>query len=128
LSLALRSAGSVEAAQPRRITLSDLGPAFEIYADAKDGEGEQTAVDLLARNMEETFQAIETRITQMGQAFTGTQPLDTGAMPFDPNARVGVIRGMNRQEYDVPKLHGDEGANAASSADLAANEAAEASN
>jgi hypothetical protein len=35
---------------------------------------------------------------------------------------------MNRQEYDVPKLHGDEGANAASSADLAANEAAEASN
>jgi hypothetical protein len=70
LSLALRAAGSVEAAAPRRITMSDLGPAFEIYADAQDGEGEETAVDLLAKNMEETFQAIETRINQMGQEFT----------------------------------------------------------
>jgi pilus assembly protein CpaB len=121
LSLALRASGSVEAAAPRRITMKDLGPAFEIYAEAQDGEGGETAVDLLARNMEETFQAIETRINQMGQEFRGTQPIDTGAMPFDPNARVGVIRGMSRQEYDVPKLNGDAGAEAASSADVAAN-------
>jgi pilus assembly protein CpaB len=128
LSLALRAAGSVEAAAPRRITMSDLGPAFEIYSEAQDGEGEQTAVDLLAKNMEETFQAIETRINQMGQEFRGTQPIDTGAMPFDPNARVGVIRGMSRSEYDVPKLNADEGADAASSANVAATEGGRSSN
>jgi pilus assembly protein CpaB len=138
LSLALRAAGSVEAAAPRRITMSDLGPAFEIYSDAQDGEAGLTAVDLLAKNMEETFQAIETRINQMGQEFRGTQPIDTEAMAFDPNARVGVIRGMSRSEYDVPKLNGeedaeaassaDEGAEAASTSDVAANERAGASN
>jgi len=134
LSLALRAAGSVEAAAPRRITMKDLGPAFEIYSEAQDGEGEEeTAVDLLARNMEETFQAIETRISQMGQEFRGTRPIDTDAMPFDPNASVGIIRGMARQEYDVPKLNADggaadEGAEAASSADVAANGSAEAAN
>jgi pilus assembly protein CpaB len=125
LSLALRAAGSVDAAAPRRITMSDLGPAFEIYEDAQDGEVEETAVDLLARNMEETFKAIETRINQMGQEFRGTQPIDTEAMAFDPNAKVGVIRGMSRSEYDVPK---HEGAEAASTADVAANERAGASN
>ena len=71
LSLALRGAGLVEAAASRH---------------TKDGEGEEeTAVDLLAKNMEETFQAIERRIDQLGQEFRGTQPIDTGARPFNPN-------------------------------------------
>ena len=40
---------------------------------------------------------------------------------------VRVVK-MTRQEYDVPKLNGEAGAEAASSADVAANEAAKASN
>jgi pilus assembly protein CpaB len=99
LSLALRAAGSVEAVAPRRGDFPNdplrcgypYGPcdAFEIYSDAKEREGEEeeAAVDLLHKNMEETFQAIEERIRQMGKEFRGTQPIDTGAMPFDPNAR-----------------------------------------
>lgn len=100
-----------------------------------------TAVDSLAKNVEESFQAIENRINQRGQEFQGTQdingfcgcrpycvdrsiaeaavlcrghefrgtqPIDTEAMPFDPNARVKIIRGMSAQEYDVPSLKGEE--------------------
>jgi pilus assembly protein CpaB len=112
LSLALRAAGSVEAAAPRRVTLGDLGPAYEIYADAKDETEGDTAVDLLAKSVESGFLAVETKIKQMGEDFnkTNTQPLNTQAIPFDPNARVGVIRGMTREEYRVPKQNGDDGA------------------
>jgi pilus assembly protein CpaB len=119
LSLALRAAGSVEAAAPRRITMSDLGPAYEIYAGAKDGETEEeTAVKLLAKNVESGFKAMEARISQMGEEFDQkTQKIKTEAIPFDPNARVGVIRGMAREEYRVPKQNRDGDADA----DVAAN-------
>jgi pilus assembly protein CpaB len=122
LSLALRAAGSVKAAAPRRVTMSDLGPAYEIYADAKDEESaEETAVDLLAKNVESGFRAMETRISQMGEEFTRKiQPLDTEAMAFDPNARVGVIRGMKREEYRVPKQNADAEAAPDTDANLAA--------
>jgi pilus assembly protein CpaB len=113
LSLDLRAAGPVGAAAPRRGDFPNdplrcdfpygRCDAFMIY-----GEGEEdTAVDLLAKKIEETFQAIETRINQMGQEFRGTHPIDTGTMAFDPNAREGVIRGMSRSEYEVPKLNSD---------------------
>jgi hypothetical protein len=36
--------------------------------------------------------------------------LKTQAFPFDPNAKVGVIRGLERKEYRVPKAEGIEGA------------------
>jgi pilus assembly protein CpaB len=118
LSLALRSAGSVDAAAPRRITLSDLGPAFEIYADAKEEDREPTEVELLAKSVESGFRTVEARINQMGEQFNrSTQPLRSEAIPFDPNARVGVIRGMTREEYRVPKTNadGDGAANVAAS-------------
>jgi pilus assembly protein CpaB len=112
LSLALRAAGEVNAAAPRRITMGDLGPAFEIYAGEQENKSEeQKAVDLLAKNVESGFRDIETRIDQMGADFKQkTQPLGTKAFPFDPNARIGVIRGLDRQEYRVPKAEGVEGA------------------
>ena len=117
LSLALRSAGSVDAAAPRRVTLSDLGPAFEIYADPKEESEENSPVELLAKSVESGFLAMETRINQMGEDFArSTEPLKTKAFPFDPNARVGVIRGMTREEYRVPKQNGD----GAGDADVAA--------
>jgi hypothetical protein len=108
LSLALHVAGSVEAAAPRRITMKDLGPALfgggavsgEIgdfpndplrcdypYGPCDAFEIGETAVDFLTKNTEEGFQAIETRINQLGKEFNGTQPIDTGAVPFNPNAR-----------------------------------------
>ena len=114
LSLALRAAGSVDSAQPRRVTIGDLGPAYEIYADAKDEKTEaEAAVELLAKNVESSFKAMETRISQLGEQFNPkTRPLDTGAFKFDPNARVGVMRGMDRQEYRVPKLDAQDGSEA----------------
>ncbi len=119
LSLALRSAGSVDAAAPRRITLSDLGPAFEIYADAKEEDSEPTEVELLAKSVESGFRTVEAKISQMGERFTRSiEPLKTDAIPFDPNARVGVIRGMKREEYSVPKQNEDRDG----SANLAATE------
>ncbi len=111
LSLALRAAGEVNAAAPRRITMGDLGPAFEIYADAKEGDAEETEVGLLAKKVESGFRDMETRINQVGEEFKQKiQPLGTQAFPFDPNARIGVIRGLNRQEYHVPKAEGLEDA------------------
>jgi hypothetical protein len=54
---------------------------------------------------------MEQKINQVGEEFKPkTQPLGTQAFPFDPNARIGVIRGLNRQEYRVPKAEGVEGA------------------
>ena len=110
LSLALRAAGSVEAAAPRRITMGDLGPAYEIYAEAQEEKSEaEVAVELLAKNVESGFEAMETRITQISDEFTRskTRPLETEAFRFDPNARVGVIRGLTREEYRVPKQNVD---------------------
>jgi pilus assembly protein CpaB len=126
LSLALRAAGSVTAAAPRRITMSDLGPAYEIYADAQDEmTEEEKAVELLAKNVESGFQAMEARIEKMGEDFTRKiQPMETDAMAFDPNARVGVIRGMAREEYRVPKQNQEDGADGATDVDASANVAA----
>ena len=131
LSLALRAAGEVAAAAPRRITMGDLGPAFEIYAGEQEGEEEETEVDLLAKKVESGFRDMESKIDRVGEEFKQkTQPLKTQAFPFDPNARVGVIRGLAREEYRVPKAEGAEGAegdagaggDGGAAADLAANE------
>jgi pilus assembly protein CpaB len=126
LSLALRAAGSVTAAAPRRITMSDLGPAYEIYADAQDEmTEEEKAVELLAKNVESGFQAMEARIEKMGEDFTRKiQPMETDAMAFDPNARVGIIRGMAREEYRVPKQNPEEGKKGATDVDASTNVAA----
>jgi pilus assembly protein CpaB len=111
LSFALRSAGSVDAASPRRINVADLGPDLEIYADAQDEDAAESPVDLLARNVESGFRAIESRISEMGAEFSNS--LKTEAVPFDPNARVGIIRGTKREEYTVPRTDAEEAASAA---------------
>jgi pilus assembly protein CpaB len=82
LSLVLRAPGTEVL---WAIKMRDLGPAYEVYTEAREGEGEEeTTVDLLDKNMEETFQAIENRIGQMGQEFRGTQTL-----PFVPSGQFG---------------------------------------
>jgi pilus assembly protein CpaB len=88
LSLALRAAGPAKSAAPRRIKLKELGPAYEIYAEDKNGEAEETPVDLRAKDIESGFRAMEERIEKMGEDFTRKiQPINTEAFRFDPNAR-----------------------------------------
>jgi hypothetical protein len=68
---------------------------------------------------------MEARIEKMGEDFTRKiQPMETDAMAFDPNARVGVIRGMAREEYRVPKQNQEDGADGATDVDASANVAA----
>jgi hypothetical protein len=50
--------------------------------------------------------------------------METDAMAFDPNARVGVIRGMAREEYRVPKQNPEEGADGGAEVESSANVAA----
>jgi pilus assembly protein CpaB len=85
LSLALRKAGHTTAALPRRVTLGDLGPGTK-YGD--DGKPIPEKAELIA-----------------GGAAPATAETPTVGKPglLDPNAKVGVIRGMAREEYRVPK-------------------------
>ena len=77
LSLALRAAGSVEAAAPRRITMGDLGPAYEIYADAQEEKSEAEI-------------AVERRIKKVVEEFNRkTWPINDG-LKFNPNVRCAA--------------------------------------
>lgn len=108
LSLALRSAGSIDAAQPRRVTLGDLNPAAEIYAE-EGGSGTGTKIPT---EIDERFKAVENQIKSVSDLILQANKrkignddgLDKPTIPIvDPNARVGIIRGIQREEYSVPR-------------------------
>lgn len=97
----------MEAATPRRITMKDLDPAFEIYSNAKKGEGEgDAAVDHLGAQFGKYCGELGGVHYLVLCRFEFHQAIGTGAVPFDPNGRVGVIRGPSREEYDGPNLNG----------------------
>ena len=109
LSLALRSAGSVDAAQPRRVTLGDLNPASEIYSE--DG-GSSEGASTISTEVDERFKAVENQIKSVSdlilqankRKISSEDALNRPTIQIaDPNARVGIIRGIKREEYSVPK-------------------------
>ncbi len=108
LSLALRAAGSVDAAQPRRVTLGDLNPAAEIYAeDTEGGDGVKlpAVIDERFKAVENQIKTVSDLILQANKRKIGSDgELNRPTKPLiDPNARVGIIRGIEREEYSVPR-------------------------
>jgi pilus assembly protein CpaB len=107
LSLALRSAGSVDAAQPRRVTLGDLNPAAEIYSedDGQGGAKMPTEIDQRFKAVENQIKSVSDLILQANKRKIGDDgDLAKPVLPIvDPNARVGIIRGTTREEYSVPR-------------------------
>ncbi len=114
LSLALRSAGSVDAAQPKRVTLQDLNPATELYADGEGGgQGEKKAATAdITGSTEARFKSVEEQLTRMGDLVSQSNkrriselsaPAEPKAGFIDPNAKVGIIRALKRQVYRVPR-------------------------
>lgn len=94
LSLALRKAGYTTAALPRRVTLGDLGPGTKYGDDGKP----------LSDKPEAKAEAPGPVLGATGGAPAAAKT-PTAAKPglIDPNAKVGVIRGLKREEYRVPK-------------------------
>ena len=111
LSLALRSAGSVDAAQPRRVTLQDLDPASELYAEGEEGEGGPVAPPM-NKEVDARFQSVEEQLKRMGDLVANTKkrrigelsdPQKPTAAIIDPNAKIGIIRGVKKEIYRVPR-------------------------
>ena len=113
LSLALRSAGSVDAAQPRRISIHDLDPANELYmedenggsADGKKAKAIPEAVDARFKSVEEQLQRMNDLVAESSKRRIGSlgDPSKPKGSVVDPNAKIGIIRGLKEQIYQVPR-------------------------
>ena len=114
LSLALRSAGSVDAAQPRRVTLADLNPTTELYTEGEGGQAGDKVTATSSGNaaVEARFKSVEEQLARMDQMVAQSNKRRIGKLEdpnkpkaelIDPNAKVGIIRGMKRQEYRVKR-------------------------
>jgi pilus assembly protein CpaB len=112
LSLALRSAGSVDAAQPRRASLNDLNPANELYSEDEQGAADGKQPAIRDKAVEAKFKSVEEQLQRMNELMAKANkrqidslgdPSKPRIAPVDPNAKVGIIRGMKQEIYRVPR-------------------------
>lgn len=113
LSLALRSAGSVDAAQPKRVTLNDLNPTIDLYTEGEDGAaGTKTAGATGSKEADAKFKSVEEQLKRQGDLVAVSNkrrigklsdPSKPKAALIDPNAKIGIIRGIKKEVYRVPR-------------------------
>lgn len=110
LSFALRSAGSVDAAQPKRVTMSDLNPSTDLYTEGEDGTAGGVAADSKAADAR--FKSVEEQLKRQGDLVAVSNkrrigklsdPSKPKAALVDPNAKIGVIRALKTEVYRVPR-------------------------
>ena len=104
--------GSVDAAQPKRVTLQDLDPATELYTEGEDQGEKKAATADITGSTEARFKSVEEQLTRMGDLVSQSNkrriselsaPAEPKAVLIDPNAKVGIIRALKRKVYRVPR-------------------------